>query len=52
MKKHISPKWQFIKARWVIFEENQYMSKHTFHIINPSTYLFQFQFQLLDLLIF
>ncbi len=29
-------------SRWVIFMDNQFTSKHTFHRINPSTYLFKF----------
>ncbi len=37
-------------TRWVIFEENEFMSKHTFQRINPSTYLFKFD--LLHVLIF
>ncbi len=39
-----------IKRRWVIFEDNQFMSKHSFHRINPSSFLFLFN--LLHLLIF
>ncbi len=34
----------------VIFGDNQFMSKHTFHIKNPSIY--QFQLDLLHRLIF
>ncbi len=30
-----------IKTRYVIFGDNQFMSKHTLHIINPSAYMFQ-----------
>ncbi len=41
---------QLIKTRLVIFGDNQFMSKYTFHRINPSTYLFQFD--LLHFLIF
>ncbi len=29
------------KTRWLIFWYNQFMSKHSFHIQNPSIYLFQ-----------
>ncbi len=39
-----------IKTRFVIFEESSFMSKDTFHKINHSTFLFQFD--LLHLLIF
>ncbi len=35
-------KGQLIKTGCVIFGDKQFMSKHTFHRINPSTYLFQF----------
>ncbi len=35
---------QLIKTGWVIFGDNQFMSKHTFHRINTSTYLFQFDY--------
>ncbi len=31
---------QFIKTRWLIFGDSQFMPKHTFHIQNPSIYLF------------
>ncbi len=37
---HIILQGQFIKTRWVILGDNQFMSKHTFHRINPSAYLF------------
>ncbi len=33
------PKGQLIKTRLVIFRNNQFISKHTFHIQNPSKYL-------------
>ncbi len=32
---------QLINIRWLIFGDNQFVSKHTFHIQNPSIYLFQ-----------
>ncbi len=32
-------KGQLIKTRW-IFGDNQFMSKDTFHLQNPSVYLF------------
>ncbi len=31
-----------MKTIWLIFEDNQFMLKHKFHIIDPSTYLFLF----------
>ncbi len=31
------------KTKWVIFGDNTFMSKHTFHIQNPSKYLFQLE---------
>ncbi len=34
-------KINLIKTRWVIFEDNKFMSKHTFHIQNLSISLFQ-----------
>ncbi len=37
-------KGQPIKTRLVIFEDNQFISKHTFHRIKPSIYLFQFDY--------
>ncbi len=35
-----SHKGQLIKTRWVIFVDKQFKLKHTFHIQNPSIYLF------------
>ncbi len=35
---YISLKDQLIKTNWVIIGNNQFMSKHTFHIQNPSIY--------------
>ncbi len=41
---------KLIKARWMIFVDNQFMSKHTFHIQNPSIHLFQLDFLLVHML--
>ncbi len=39
---------QLIKTRWGIFEDNQFMSKHTYQRIYPSTYLFQLLIYILN----
>ncbi len=41
----------FLKTRCVIFGDNQIMSKHIFHIQNPSIYQFQLDLYVLHLLI-
>ncbi len=38
-------KGQIITTIWVILGDHQLISKHTFHRINPSTYLLQFYLQ-------
>ncbi len=41
LNENICLKSQLIKTTWVIFEDNQFMSKHTFHKQTLLIYLFK-----------